>query len=541
MGAPRLRRVGLLLLTSTVILVGLWVGRSSTDGVWQHLLETVLGEVIANTVRLLLGVGVGVTVLGVTLAWLTAACDFPGRRYLEWGLMLPLSIPPYVTAFVAIGLLDFSGPIQTGLRTLLNTHDLPFPSIRSSFGVIGVMTCALYPYVYLFARHAFLTQGPSALEAAQSLGRSRVQGFFRVAVPMARPWIINGVALALMETLADFGCVAVFNYDTFTTAIYKAWFALFSLPTAARLAASLGIITCTLWWVISQISSKPQYAPFGKPIRVPLSGVRGMLAALYAGLVFSLAFLIPLGQLLFWAIRSLSQELDARYLNFLGHSLFLGGVAACLTCACALWMGIAGRRTPSSFVQAMIRFATMGYAIPGSVLAVGLFIFFAFVDDPMRTFLQNLLPSHWRIAPGALLNGTLWALLLAYLIRFLSVAYGAVDSAIHRVTPNLDEAARSLGVGYAGLLRKIYFPIMRGGLLTAAALVCVDVMKEMPITLMMRPFGWETLSVRIFELTSEGAWERAAIPSIALVLACSLPVMALIKWEMQQDLRHDDH
>ncbi len=530
-----------LFFAALVVLVGLGWGFSSTDAVFRHLAETLLRDVIFNTLWLLLGVGVGVTVLGVTLAWLTAACDFPGRKYLEVGLMLPLSIPPYVTAFVAIGLLDFSGPIQTRLRAFLGVDHIPFPEIRSTGGVIGVMTCALYPYVYLLARNAFLTQGPVALEAAQSLGQGRVSGFFRIALPMARPWILNGLGLALMETLSDFGSVAIFNYDTFTTAIYKAWFALFSLPTAARLAALLGILTFILCLAEMFFLSGPRYAPLGRSARIRLTGIGGMLAAAYAMLVFSLSFLIPVGQLLVWAARGLSLELDVRYWGFLSHSLLLGGMAAGLTCASALCLGFVGRRHHHFRTRALIRLATLGYAIPGSVLAVGVFILFTFVDDRIHAIIRLLRPADGDIGMGLFLNGTLFALLLGYLIRFLSVAYGPIDSAFRRVTHSLEEAARSLGFGGVGLLRKTYLPMMGGGLLTAAALVFVDVMKEMPMALMLRPFGWDTLSIRIFEMTSEGEWERAAIPGLALVLASSLPIMALIKWELRQDLRHDDH
>ncbi len=498
------------------------------DPVFQHLSETLLGEVIFNTLWLLLGVGIGVTVLGVTLAWLTAACDFPGRKFLEGGLMLPLAIPPYVTAFVAIGLLDFTGPIQTALRGLFGP--IPFPEIRSTGGVIGVLTCALYPYVYLLARNAFLTQGPAALEVAQSLGQGRVSGFFRVVLPMARPWILNGLGMAFMETLSDFGAVSIFNYDTFTVAIYKAWFALFSLPTAARLAGFLGLLCFCLFLMETLFLSGPRYAPLGRSLRIRLTGARGVLAMAYAGLVFFLAFLVPVGQLLIWAARSASQELDARYWGFLQHSLWLGAMAAGLTGVVALLLGFAGRR--SAGARVLIRFTTLGYAIPGSVLAVLAFILFAYADERIQALLRYFLGPGLPV--GTLLNGTLFALLLGYLVRFLSVAYGTIDGAIRRVTPGLDEAARGLGFGGLDRLRKIYFPMMRGGMLTAVALVFVDVMKEMPMTLMMRPFGWDTLSVRIFEMTSEGAWERAAIPGVFLVLAGSLPVMALIKWEMHR-------
>lgn len=507
---------------------------SQSNGVWQHLVHTVLVELLLNTLWLVLGVGVGTTLLGVSLAWLTAACDFPGRRLFDWALMLPLAIPAYVTAFVGIGLLDFTGPVQTYLRAWLGEDHVWFPKIRSTGGVILIMTLALYPYVYLLARNAFLTQGKRAVEVAQSLGCGRWTGFFKVSLPMAQPWIAGGLMLALMETLADFGAVSIFNYDTFTTAIYKAWFGLFSLTAAAQLSSLLLVIVFVLLLMEQQLRSRMRYVQVGKSSirsdRIVLRHAGGRFASAYCALVLLVAFVIPVVQLFIWAYNVFDHDFDGRYLGFLSHSLLLGGIAALLITACALILGYANRRH-HLLTRIMVKIATLGYALPGSVLAVGVFMVLAWLDRQIMSWGR----TWFNLDTGFLLNGTLAAMILAYLVRFLAVAYNPIDSAMQRITLSVDEAASSLGSSGVLLLRRVHLPILRGGLLTAATLVFVDVMKEMPMTLMTRPFGWDTLSIRIFEMTSEGEWERAALPAVALVLAGLIPIMALTKQSNRVD------
>ena len=517
---------GLVMAPLGVVLFSVFSGASD---VWLHFVHTILLTLLTNTIWLLLGVALGTAFLGVSLAWLIAACDFPGRKWLDWALMLPLSLPPYVVAFVGIGLLDFTGPVQTELRAWLGGDLRWFPKIRSTGGVIAVMTLTLYPYVYLLARNAFLTQGRRAIEAAQSLGQGRVYGFFKVALPMARPWIVGGLALALMETLADFGTVSIFNYDTFTTAIYEAWFGLFSLSAAAQLASLLVLIVFVVLLVEQQSRSRQRFSQAGRngvADRIPLRGGRGWLASVYATSILAIAFLIPVGQLSIWAFQVFSQDFDSQYLAVFGHSIFLGATAALLTCGGALILVAASRLRNDFLTRGIVRIATLGYALPGSVLAVGIFIALIWVDKQIIAGVKTL----FGVEIGFLLNGTLTAMLLAYLIRFLAVAQGTLDSAVHRITPSLDETARSLGISGIPLLRKVYLPMLRGGLLTAALLVFVDVMKEMPITLMTRPFGWDTLSVRIFEMTSTGEWERAALPAMALVLTGFIPILLLSRY-----------
>ncbi len=496
------------------------------SAVWRHLADTVLLELLANTALLVLGVGGGVLVLGVGLAWLTAMCEFPGRRVFDWGLMLPLAVPAYVLAFIAVGLLDFSGPVQTWLREVLGSSHY-FPPIRSDGGVIAVMVLALYPYVYMLARAAFLSQGQETLEAARGLGLGPWAAFLRVAIPTARPAIAAGLFLALMETLADFGAVSVFNFDTFTTAIYKAWFGLFNLEAAAQLASLLLILVVAALYAERRLRGRARYhvaAGRGRQRRMRLRGARAWAASAACGLVFTIAFVVPVGQLASWAWARAAQDLDARYWQMLGHTLTLGTVAALITVAGALVLAYARRHHGERRVLMAVRVATLGYALPGSVLAVGVMIAMTWLDVHLAGFLQSLgLPLEMT------LRGTVLALLLAYAVRFLAVAFGPVDSAMERVRPHLVEAARGLGAGPRGVLARVYLPVLRPGLVTGLLLVLVDVMKEMPATLMLRPYGWDTFSVRIFQMTSEGEWERAALPALTLVLTGLLPVILLVR------------
>jgi iron(III) transport system permease protein len=491
-----------------------------------HLAEFVLPELLVNTFWLLLGVGLGVSVLGVSLAWLVAMCEFPGRRVLEWALLLPLALPAYVTAFVAIDLLDFSGPLQIWLR---NTWGLTgLPEIRSRAGVIVVMSLALYPYVYLITKNAFATQGVMALEAAQSLGLSRWRGFFRVALPMARPWIAAGLMLAMMETLADFGTVATFNYDTFTTAIYKAWYSLFSLPAAAQLASVLIVFVLIVVVMEQRSRAQMRFAAVGRGAasrRITLTGGQRWLALGYCAAVLLIAFVIPVTQLALWTWETAARDLDSRYVSFVLHSLFLAALGAVLVVTVAMLLGYAGRMRPGPGMAWTQRVATLGYAFPGAVLAVGLFIPVAALDNTLIALGRDL----FGFSGSEILKGTLLVMLLAYLVRFLAVGFGPIDSGLQRITRNVDEAARSLGTGGWRLLTRVHLPMLRASLTTAAALTFVDIMKEMPITLMTRPFGWDTLAVRVFEMTSEGEWERAALPSLAIVLTGIIPIL-LLSW-----------
>lgn len=522
----RLTALGLAGVTAVPLVVVFAAWLTPETEIWRHLAHTVLGGLVNNTLVLISGVGAGVLLLGVGLAWLTARCEFPGRRFFDWALMLPLAVPAYVLAFVVLGLLDFSGPVQTGLRGMLG-QELRLPEVRSAGGVVAVMTLAFYPYVYMLTRAAFLGLGRSTLEAARLLGLGPWATFFQVALPTARPAIVAGLALALMETLADFGTVAVFNFDTFTTAIYKAWFGLFNLQAAAQLATFLLLFVALALYAERRLRGGARYHEGGRDApapRVRLRGGRAALAVTAAALVFGLAFVIPMVQLLIWAVDAMG-DLDRRYLDLLWHTLGLGGSAALVTVSAALVLAHARRVDGDPLTRGAAGLATLGYALPGSVLAVGVMLAFTALDNGLNTLSRLVIGE----AHGPLLAGSLVGLLLAYLVRFMAVAYGPVGSALERLRPSLPEAARCLGAGPLEVLRRIYLPLLRPGLLTAALLVAVEVMKEMPATLLLRPFGWDTLAVRIYELTSEGLWERAALPAVTLVLAGLLPVVLLVR------------
>lgn len=524
---PWATAIGLALLTLIPVGVVASAMLHPDQAIWDHLWKFVLPELLVNTVWLALGVSMGVTVIGTGMAWLTAACEFPGRRFFSWALLLPLALPAYVTAFVWIGLLDFTGVLPTWLRETWGIMGLP--PIRSRGGVILVMVLALYPYVYLTARTAFQGQGRRLLEAAQTLGISRRRAFFKVALPMARPGIVAGLTLALMETLADFGTVAVFNYNTFTTAIYKAWFSMFSLPAASQLATILIFFVLALVLIEQFSRTSRSYATSarggGGARRLRLTGVHAVIATGCAGLVFLLAFAVPMLQLLAWTRNVIATDLDARYLDFAWHSLLLAGFGAALVVSLALALGYAQRLRPTPPMQFTARLATIGYALPGAVLAVGFYIPVAGLD--------NLLIDAWREGTGQeigqIFGGTLAVMLLAYCARFLAVGFGPVETGLARITRTVDEAAQVLGSTGLKRLATIHLPMLRGPLLTAAALAFVDIMKELPITLMTRPFGWDTLATRVFEMTSEGEWERAAMPAVAICLVGFLPVIFLVK------------
>ncbi len=512
----------LMVLVPILIVAFSW--SSDQTEVWQHLMATQLSTLLRNTLVLSLGVGIGVTVLGVSLAWLTVMYEFPGRQWLDWALMLPMAMPAYVLAFTVLGLFDFSGPLQQGLKAYWG-EQFALLDIRGEGTVITVLILVFYPYVYMLSRSAFLSQGSDVMEAARVLGARSSGAFFRIALPMARPAIAAGTALAVMETLADFGTVAVFNYDTFTTAIYKSWFGLFNLPAAAQLASLLLLFVALALFAEKRSRGVQRYTQHrGRLFRQSLSWPKAWLVSAFCGLVLLLAFIAPLIQLILWALADGLEAIDQRYLHLLWRTLSLGGLAALITVLLALLIAFSRRAVRPAW-RGVYDITSLGYALPGSVLAVGVVLSFASIDR------QLLVPLFAALGmePRQLLVGSLFALLAAYWVRFLAVANGPVESGMQRINTSIPEAARSMGVGGWALMWRIYLPILRPGLLTAAILVFVDVMKEMPATLLLRPFGWDTLAVRIYEMTSEGEWQRAALPALTLVLAGLIPVALAVR------------
>ncbi len=527
---PALAAIAVALPMIAVLIAVLQGATGGDTALWAHLREHVLARVVANTAILVLGVVTIATLLGTSLAWLTAACEFPGRGFFSWALLLPMAMPAYVLAFVAVATLDYAGAVPTALRGWFGSG-FPMPPIRSTGGTIAVLALAAYPYVYLMARGAFLTHGARVLEAAQSLGLGPWAGLFRVAVPLARPWLAGGAALVAMETLADFGAVSVFNYDTFTTAIYKAWFGLFSIETALGLALLLLIFVAAALALERIARGRARFAVADAGVRraerLALPGARGWCAFGFAATVFALGFVLPAVALARWAWDVAPIDLDARYLGYTFRTLGLAGMAALACVALALMLGYATRAADGAVTRMASRVATLGYAIPGTVLAVGVVSALGAIDLRFRALAGG---------EGLWLQGTVIALLLGYVARFLAVAHGPVLGGLARIRPSLEEAARSLGLSTRQVVSRLHLPLLGAGIGTAVLLVFVDVMKEMPITLMTRPFGWDTLAVRVFEMTAEGEWERAALPSLAIVVAGLLPV-ALLTRRMERAAR----
>lgn len=501
--------------------------------VWAHLWETQLLELVANTVLLLAGVGAGTLLLGTALAWLVVHFQFPGRSLFEWALVLPLAMPAYVIGFAFLGLTEFAGPLQSALRAWLGP-DARLPELRSGGGVALVMALVFYPYVYLLARAAFRAQGAATLETARSLGLTRGRAFIAVTLPMARPALVAGVSLAMMEALADFGTVATFGFRTLTEAIYRVWHGMFDRAAATQLASFLLLFALLLIALEralrgrARFTQSPRRGPGLTP--VPLSGPRGWAATVACVLVLAPAFLIPVGQLLLWAAQAIGAGGLAPFAPLLLNSVVLSGTAAVAASLLALTLAYTARLNPSPVVRGAARIASMGYTLPGAVIAVGVLIPVAVLDHALADAREWL---GGRPA-GLVLTGSAAALLYAYVVRFLAVGYQTLEAGLGAIPPSLDDAARSLGAGLTGTLRRVHLPLLRHGLLTALILVFVETMKEMPATLLLRPFGFDTLAVAVWELTSESLWAEAALPALAIVAAGLGPVFLALRWSARR-------
>ncbi|MDZ7668856.1 MAG: iron ABC transporter permease [Gammaproteobacteria bacterium] len=517
-----------VLVVLPVIAVVVQVAYPSGD-VWGHLASTVLPRYLTNTAWLMVGVGAGVLVIGVGTAWLVAMCRFPGQRYWEWALLLPLAVPTYVIAYAYTDFLQFAGPLQSALRETFGwaRSDYYFPEIRSLGGAITLMTLVLYPYVYLLSRAAFLEQSVGVLEVGRTLGRGPWRLFTAVALPLARPAIAGGTALALMETLNDFGAVQHFGVDTFTTGIYRTWFGLGEPVAAAQLASLLLVFVVVLMALerysrgearFFNTSSRYQVLP-----RFDLTGWRALAACGACALPVLLGFALPAALLGYMAVHDGDPLFGMRFFEFAGNSVILATLAGALAVALALVLGYSARFASGRLTAASARIAAMGYAVPGSVIAVGVLQPLGFVDQQI-----NLYGARWfGITPGLILTGSLVALIYAYLVRFLAVSVNAVDASLARVTPSMDGAARTLGLSPARALTRVHLPLTRGSLLAAGILVFVDVMKELPATVILRPFDFDTLAIRAYELASDERLSQASTAALAIVAVGIIPVILL--------------
>jgi iron(III) transport system permease protein len=499
-----------------------------SGALWSHLAATVLPRYVANSCWLLLGVGSGVAIVGVTTAWLVTLCRFPGYRIFEWALLLPLAAPAYVLAYVYTDWLEFAGPVQTTLRQAFGwkAQDYWFPDIRSLGGAITLLTLVLYPYVYLLVRVAFLEQSARTLEVSRVLGCNPWRSFHTVALPLARPAIAAGTALALMETLNDFGTVQYFGVDTFTTGIYRTWFGMGDRVTAAQLAAVLMLFILGVMLLEQGLRGRSRYYQTGAcppTSRYHLTGLRGTIAVVLCFLPILLGFLLPIALLLKLLVDRLNHGFNSQFWKFAAHSLTLGATAAGLAVLLSVIIAYGVRLRPSPAMQTAARVAALGYAIPGSVIAVGVLIPVGWLDNTIDAWAR----SNLGISTGLLLSGTIAALVFAYLVRFLALSFNTVEAGLGKIKPSLDEAARSLGQTAAGTLITIHTPLLWSSLVSAVLLVFVDVVKELPATLVMRPFNFDTLAVQVYRLASDERLAEAAGAAIVLVAVGMIPVILL--------------
>lgn len=510
---------------------------TKSSSIWEHLAATVLQDYIVNSCLLMLLVGTGVCLIGVGTAWLVTMCRFWGSRWLEWALLLPLAAPAYLLAYAYTNMLDYFGPIQTALRNLFGwsgVEDYWFPEIRSLGGAAVMLLLVLYPYVYLLARVAFLEQSVCTIEASRSLGCNPWQSFFTVALPLARPAIMAGLALALMETLNDLGTVEYFGVNTFTTGIYRTWLGMGERAAAAQLAAFLMIFILILIVLERRSRSAAQYyersnSALKKLIPYQLNLWHSILAATACLLPITLGFIVPGFYLVQLTIKNIDTAFDGDFWNLAQHSFILASITAIVAMSISLIMAYGQRLEPNWLMKTAVRIAAMGYAIPGSVIAVGILIPLAGLDNLIDSWMR----STFNISTGLLLSGTIASLIFAYLVRFLAVAFGSVESSLNKIAPSLDDASRSLGYGSTSTLWKIHTPLMSGGLLTSAMLVFVDVMKELPATLVIRPFNFDTLGIRVYQYASDERLAQAAAPALAIVLVGIIPVIFL-SWRITQ-------
>jgi iron(III) transport system permease protein len=497
--------------------------------IWQHLYSTVLSGYIVNSIVLAFGVGASVIVIGTVLAWCIARYEFAGRKQLQWLILLPMAMPAYIIAYTYTGLLDFSGPIQTLLRETFSWQygDYYFPDIRSLSGAIIMLSLVLYPYVYMLAKTAFSEQPASLEEVSRSLGVSTSKYLFKVVLPLARPAILMGAALAMMEAFADYGTVQYFGLSTFTTGIFRTWFGLGNGIAAAQLAAMLTSFVVLLLILEYVSRRKIRYYFQGQRAqqvnRQKLTGSKAFLVPFVCVMPVFFGFILPVLQLFNWASKTYSQQITNGFWLLLWNSFYLAATAAITAVILALLFAYGKRLNPIKPIQLLVGVVNLGYAVPGTVIAIGAMISLSWIDIKLNTLTE----SWFDISVGLIFSGSLFALILTYSSRFLAVAMHNIDTGLARIKPSMDDAARSLGHKPFQVLRTIHVPLMKTSVLSALLLVFVDVLKELPATLILRPFNFNTLAVRAFELASDERLMDAALPSLAIVSVGLLPVILL--------------
>lgn len=496
---------------------------------WRHLADTQLADIVGNTLVLLVVVGLGTTIIGAGTAWLVTMCRFPGSRLLQWALLLPLVLPTYIIGYAYADLLTFAGPLQAALRgaTGWSRGDYWFPDLGSAAGVAVLFTLVLYPYVFLAARTAFLVQSQALMEAARILGHGPWRTFFRVGLPLARPAVAAGVVLALLEALADFGTVQYYGVQTFTTAIYRTWYGLGNREGAAQIALVLILIACLLVLIERHSRGRARFHVAsnlrhqGEPAE--LAGWPAAAALIACAAPVVLGFVVPTLHLAQLAVSSGAAVADPRFLGDAANSLGLASAAAVIIVMLALFLSYAGRLAGRRALNRAIEFASLGYAIPGAVIAVGVLLPLASADHGIDHLSRSLL----GLPSGLLLSGTAFALLLAYTVRFLAVGLANISPGLAAIDPAMDASARGLGAGPREVLRRIHLPMLRGPILTAAVVAFVEVMKELPATLLIRPFNLDTLAIGVYRFASDERLAQAAVGSIVIVAVSLVPVIVL--------------
>lgn len=493
--------------------------------IWQHILTNLLPDYVVNTILLMAGVALLTVLMGVSTAWLVSMYDFPGRHFFSWALILPISLPAYISGFTWAGILDYTSPIYVFARNYLNinTGQYLFFDLFSLMGAAFILSFAHYPYVYLITRAYFSKQSSALFEVAASLGKKPGQVFFQVALPLARPAIVAGVSLALMEVLNDYGLVRYFGVDTFTTGIFTAWFAFSHPQSALKLSAYLMIFVLAL--ILTERLQRGQmrydilgnsYRPL-KPVRATL--VQSIVAWVWCMIPMLLGFLIPVTMLVYWSTLTATQVADDRFVRLLGNSFILAGLAALAVGMFATVIAFTVRSFPSTFERFLSRVATLGYALPGAVVAIGILIPLIWLDG----HLAEISPHGIRLA----LTGTWVALIFAYIVRFMAVGYNSIDSGMERIPHSVDEASRSLGASGLKTLTRIHMPLLKGALVSAVLLVFIDVLKELPLTLILRPFNFDTLAIRAFEFASDERIAEAAPAALIIVLVGLISIIIL--------------
>ncbi len=523
--------VAALVLAPVGGLVGL-AARGSGD-LWPHLIENVLPHAVLETVQLLAGVGILVAIVGVGTAWLVATCDFPGRRILDWALLLPLAMPTYIVAFAYLDILHPVGPVQSLLRELLgiaSPADFRLPDIRSLGGCILLLGFVLYPYVYISARAMFLMQSATALEVARTLGAGPAETFYRVALPLARPAIALGVTLALLEALNDIGASEFLGVRTLTVSIYVTWVTRQSVEGAAQIALAMLVVIAALVWIERWARRRQGFSASGRSSRPPglhrLPPLRAATATLACTLPILIGFVFPALYLVDAArVRVLAFGLPGDLGFWAWNSIAYSAAATVVTVLLGLLLASAARRHRGAATTAAIRLASLGYAIPGTVLAVGLLTPLALADN----LLDDTLRAAIGWGPGLLLSGSGFALVYAYAARFLAIAASGTEAGYAKIPRSLDDAARSLGESRAGIVVRVHLPMLRPAILGAALLVFVDCMKELPATLLLRPFGYESLATYVYGEAARGTYEDGAVAALAIVLVGLLPVAVLAR------------